>query len=277
MSEPPSAWYAYPEVGYPAKVRFGDSVYFDTVEKVVGAASVKLVTSRGWDVALNYRPASDSLAVWQLTDNDTLWFWVRTIKQPQYGFQYFSVRIGDDRGNYYKYTASTALLNAANLAWKQYRFPLSGNTQFARSMTGTMSLDKTSYVEIHADTWDYGFTLWVDGLQFHPCSPVTAVETAGTPAGTWLMNYPNPFRDATTVKYCLAEAGAVDLSVYDSRGMKVATLATGFQLRGEHRLEWNAQQPAMQGPGIYLLKLTTGSSVITRKILLTATSSRTRQ
>jgi hypothetical protein len=31
---------------------------------------------------------------------------VSLIKQPQYGFQFFSVRLGDDHGNYCKYTAS---------------------------------------------------------------------------------------------------------------------------------------------------------------------------
>ncbi|MEI6681732.1 MAG: right-handed parallel beta-helix repeat-containing protein [Bacteroidota bacterium] len=102
--------------------------------------------------------------------NDTLWFWVRTIKQPQYGFQYFTIRVGDDHGDYYKYTASPSLLNAANLSWKQYRFPLAGNTQFTRSMAGTMSLEQVNYIEFRPDTWDYGFTMWVDGVQFHPCT-----------------------------------------------------------------------------------------------------------
>ena len=89
MAEPPAIWYGYPEVGSPAVVKIPDTVYFDSTEKKIGAASVKLVTSRGWDLALNYRPAGDSLSRWQLTDNDTLWFWVRVIKQPQYGFQFF--------------------------------------------------------------------------------------------------------------------------------------------------------------------------------------------
>jgi nitrous oxidase accessory protein NosD len=72
MAEPGTIWYAYPELGYPGP-RIPDTVYFDSTEKVVGAASVKLVSGRGWIDALNYRPGGDSLASWQLTENDTLY------------------------------------------------------------------------------------------------------------------------------------------------------------------------------------------------------------
>ena len=267
MAEPPALWYGYPETGYPATVKIPDTVYLDSTQKVTGAASVKLVTSRGWDLSLNYRPAGDSLPEWHLTNNDTLWFWVRTIKQPQYGFQYFSIRIGDDHGDYYKYTAASSLLNAANLAWKQYRFPLAGNTQFARSMVGTMSLDQANYVEFHADTWDYGFTLWVDGVQFHPCSPVVAVEPDPGKEINMLMNYPNPFSETTTIMYSLAKPGPVKLDVYNSRGIMVSTIVDHWMDAGDHETGWKGKGGAKNGPGIYLLKLTTATEIITRKIV----------
>ncbi len=266
MAEPGSVWYAYPEVGYPAKDKFPDTVYFDSTEKKTGAASVKLVTSRGYDLALNYRPAGDSLSRWTLSDADTLYFWVRTIKQPQYGFQYFSVRIGDDHGNYYKYAASPTLLNAANLAWKYYKFPLSGNSQFSRTATGNMSLGQANYVEIHADTWDYGFTLWVDGLQFHPCTPVTGMEKHHAPDGSSLLNYPNPFPGFTTIVYHVMEAGPVKLEVFDLQGFKIQTLVDKFLNAGDYEMAWN--DPRKPIPGIYLLQLTTTSTAITRKMTL---------
>ena len=278
MAEPSAVWYGYPETGYPAAIKIPDTVYFDTIEKKTGAASVKLVTSRGWEVALNYRPERDSLAEWHLTDNDTLWFWVRTIKQPQYGFQYFTIRVGDDHGNYYKYTASPSLLNAANLSLKQYRFPLAGNAQFTRSMTGTMSLDQVNYLEFRPDTWDYGFTMWVDGVQFHPCTPVTSTGPNPSAVSATLANYPNPFPGTTTISYTLEQAGHVKLEVYDFHGTKIRTLADGFQLLGDHEIVWDAwihrgiTQKGTTGSelpdGIYLLKMTTSSGVITRKMLL---------
>ncbi|MFZ4520161.1 MAG: NosD domain-containing protein [Bacteroidales bacterium] len=268
MAEPGALWYGYPEVGYPAKVKIPDTVRYDYSEKKSGAASVKLVTSRGYDLALNYRPAGDSLSHWTLTDTDTLYFWVRTIKQPQYGFQFFSVRIGDDHGSYFKYTASPTLLNNANLAWKQYKFPLSGNTQFSRSTTGTMSLNQVNYVEIHADTWDYGFTLWADGVQFHPCSPLTGVETPDEPGKNTLMNYPNPFTGNTTIACHIASAGVATLEVYDSRGTMIETVFDQFLNPGDHEVVWNASLVNPNGAGIYLLKLTTGAATVIRKIVI---------
>jgi nitrous oxidase accessory protein NosD len=270
MAEPEAVWYAYPEVGYPAKVKIPDSLYFDTNIKKIGSASVKLVTSRGYDLALNYRPAGDSLSRWVLTDLDTLYFWVRTIKQPTYGFQFFSVRIGDDHGSYYKYTASPTLLNAANNVWKQYKFPISGNSQFARTVTGTMSPDKVNYVEIHADTWDYGFTLWVDGVQFHPCSPIVGIQQNDPPEKTSLTNFPNPFTASTTILIHLAQTGEAKLELFDVMGNKVKTLADQVLNAGDQEVELD--QSVLQNhasSGFYLLKLSAGNTVVMHKIMLT--------
>jgi hypothetical protein len=267
LAEPAALWYGYPETGYPAKVKIPDSVVFDSLEKKIGAASVKMVTSRGYDLALNYRPSGDSLARWALSDLDTLYFWVRTIKQPQYGFQFFSIRIGDDHGNYYKYTASPNLLNAANLVWKQYKFPLSGNTQFSRSAVGAMSLGQVNYVEIHADTWDYGFTLWVDGVQFLPCSPSVGIALPPDTGHDRLLCSPNPFSGSAVIAYRVTSAGPLKLELYDAQGNMKSLLISGFQQPGDHELNWHASGLQDLPAGLYLLKLTTVNGVVTRKII----------
>lgn len=266
MSEPSSTWYAYPETGYPPAVKFADSVYFDYNDKKVGEASVKLVTSRGWDLALNYRPFNDSVSSWTLTDTDTLYFWVKTIKFIPNGFQYFSIRIGDLKGNYYKYTASPSLLSNAHLNWKHYQFPLSGNSTFVRSSSGTMSLENTNYVEIHADTWDYGFTLWVDGLQFYPCDPVTSIppQQENTPA--LLQNFPNPFADQTTISYQLSSACQVILKVYAPGGIKTETLVDAYQQPGSYKVIFSPA-PGDPASGIYFYSLTTQEDTVTRKMV----------
>ncbi len=268
LAEPPARWYAYPEAGYPAPVKIPDTVRFDSAEKKIGAASVKLVTSRGWDMMVNYRPGGDSLAQWALTDQDTLYFWVRCIKQPQYGFQYFSVRIGDDRGNYYKYTASPGLLNASHLVWKQYKVPLSGNTQFVRSTTGAMSAGLVNYVEIHADTWDYGFTLWVDGVQFAPCTPVTSVEPVSFRDAAALSVYPNPTPGAATLSFFMPAPGPAFLELIDSRGKKVRDWTFTHLPPGEQRVEWKDASAGSCLPGIYLVRLVTSSGTSAQKVIL---------
>jgi len=270
MAEPLSTWYVYPETGYPAKNRFPDSLSFDSVQKVVGAASVKLVTSRGYDLALNYRPFNDSLSRWSLTVNDTLYFWIRTIKQPQYGFQYFSIRLGDSRGNYYKYTASSGLLNQANNVWKHFKFPLSGNSQFLRTIVGNMSLDSVNYVEIHADTWDYGFTLWVDGLQFSDCSPVVGIAPFKDPGITEFFNYPNPFYAETTITYFIPEPGPVKLEVFDMQGTFLATLINENQPSGEHTILFSRERLLLlqsAASPMLLIRLLTTRFTQTRKMV----------
>jgi len=268
LAEPPAIWYAYPEAGYPAPVKIPDTLRFDSTEKMVGAASVKLVTSRGWDMMVNYRPGGDSLSRWSLTDQDTLFFWVRCIRQPQYGFQYFSVRIGDDRGNYFKYTASSGLLNAAHLVWKQYKFPLSGNTQFVRSTTGAMSLSQVNYVEIHADTWDYGFTLWIDGVQFAPCTPVTGIGTAEGTLHPSLAVFPNPAGDRTTISFFLPAPGPARLELFDGRGCRVRTWSFSRLEPGSHRVEWETLRGVPCSPGVYLLRLSTPMDTDSDRIIL---------
>jgi parallel beta-helix repeat protein len=265
MAEPPSTWYAYPQLGYPGP-RLSDTVCFDTTEKKVGATSVKLVSGRGWDDALNYRAFNDSLSLWSLTDTDTLYFWVRTIKNPVIGFQGFFIRIGDFKGNYYRYSASTSLLNAANLIWKRYQFPLSGNTTFSRTATGNMSLDSVNYVEFHADTWDYGYTLWLDGLQFSPCNPpLTGIIGDNSTIDPELINYPNPFSGETEIVYKLSYPGQVLLKIYDFSGREIRVLVNEFKQPGKFSISFCADNIP---PGFYIICLTTGDSNLIRKIVV---------
>jgi nitrous oxidase accessory protein NosD len=264
MAEPGTIWYAYPEIGYPGP-RIPDTVYFDTEEKMVGAASVKLVSGRGWYDALNYRPGADSLASWQLTDNDTLYYWVRTIKQPQYGFQYYHVRIGDHKGNYYKYTAQPGYLNSANNVWKRYKIPLAGGLGYSRTEVGTMSLDDVNYVEFDADTWDYGFTLWVDGVQFSPCDPVTSVPPDPASGIRHLAIYPNPASEFVTISYSISERTQVRLAVYDMNGRIVSTLVNEVQTAGAYQETLAA---AGLRPGIYFIHLVTSAFSETKRMVV---------
>ncbi|TRZ70769.1 MAG: T9SS C-terminal target domain-containing protein, partial [Bacteroidetes bacterium] len=166
---------------------------------------------------------------------------------------------------YYKYTASPSLLTSANLIWKQYKVPLAGNSQFTRTMVGTMSLDKVNYVEFHADTWDYGYTLWLDGVQFQLCSPVTAVPPK-TGAGTnTLQIWPNPFTENAWISFHLEEGGNIFLEMVDAQGTKVNTLVDGYRQPGNYSI------PVSKGllpSGIYIIRLTTPAESTTRRLVL---------
>ena len=86
------------------------------------------------------------------------------------------------------------------------------------------------------------------------------------PAVTSLsQNYPNPFNANTSISYTLAEAGNVNLSVYDISGRLVTTLVDGYQEAGEHVASWDASQVSS---GVYFYKLSTADYSATKKMHL---------
>lgn len=69
--------------------------------------------------------------------------------------------------------------------------------------------------------------------------------------------FPNPFRDAATVRFSLAYPGPVDLSVYDARGRRVRRLVARQLDVGYHTAVWDGQDDAGRGapPGVYFCRL----------------------
>lgn len=78
-------------------------------------------------------------------------------------------------------------------------------------------------------------------------------------------NYPNPFNPKTTISYCLPEFSQVDLSIYNIRGQKVATLILAGQQAGIHKYEWEASG---FNSGVYFCKLHTSNNFAQQKIVL---------
>ena len=78
-------------------------------------------------------------------------------------------------------------------------------------------------------------------------------------------NFPNPFNPETKIDFALPEAGLTRLIIYDLRGRIVERLMDGQLSAGYHSLTWNATNVAS---GIYLYRLTSGSFVDTKKMVL---------
>jgi hypothetical protein len=80
------------------------------------------------------------------------------------------------------------------------------------------------------------------------------------------QNYPNPFNPSTTIRWQIAEAGWVTLTVYDVLGREVARLVNEKMEPGRYSETFNGTGLAS---GMYVYRLTAGSQTVVRKMLLT--------
>jgi flagellar hook assembly protein FlgD len=85
-------------------------------------------------------------------------------------------------------------------------------------------------------------------------------------------NYPNPFKNFTTIEFELKEkASLVNLIVLDSKGSIVKFLIKNQSLPpGEYQKKWHGDNDAGQKvpEGIYFYKLTAGNNLIVKKAIV---------
>jgi len=98
-----------------------------------------------------------------------------------------------------------------------------------------------------------------------------AREMIGLPGGPLLrQNAPNPFNSGTVISWFQLQAGPARLEVFGLTGQRVAVLHEGPKKAGLHRLRWDArvEQGRPLASGVYVYRLVTAESVLTRKLTL---------
>lgn len=80
---------------------------------------------------------------------------------------------------------------------------------------------------------------------------------------------PNPFAEATTVRFRIAETGPFDLAVYDGGGRRVRTLARGTREAGTHEVRWDGRDGSGRAvpAGVYLLHLQAAGGAGSRRVV----------
>jgi hypothetical protein len=78
-------------------------------------------------------------------------------------------------------------------------------------------------------------------------------------------NYPNPFNPATVIKYGLPEDANVMLSVFNTLGQEVASLASGFQKAGYHEVTFDGSGLTS---GVYFYRIQANNYLETKKLVL---------
>ena len=96
---------------------------------------------------------------------------------------------------------------------------------------------------------------------------ITGISSAEALDGQ-LSVYPNPFTYQTNISYTLANAGQVKIEVMDVMGREVGTLVSGNQTSGNHNVVFSAGDYNTANAGIYVVRMTIGSYVINKQIIL---------
>lgn len=79
------------------------------------------------------------------------------------------------------------------------------------------------------------------------------------------QNYPNPFNPSTEIRFSLADAGNVKLTIYNLLGQEVSTLINGFKEAGTHIVNFDASGLTS---GAYFYKIETPFFNQTKKMIL---------
>ena len=79
------------------------------------------------------------------------------------------------------------------------------------------------------------------------------------------QNYPNPFNPVTTIKYKLASAGKVEISVYNILGKLIKNLVNEYQTAGTYKTDFNASNLSS---GVYFYRLNVNGSTNIKKMIL---------
>jgi len=82
---------------------------------------------------------------------------------------------------------------------------------------------------------------------------------------TLSQNYPNPFNPSTLISFGIPKSENVSLKVYDALGREVSNLLNSNLKAGNYKVDFNGSNLTS---GIYFYKLTAGSVIMSKKMLL---------
>jgi hypothetical protein len=79
------------------------------------------------------------------------------------------------------------------------------------------------------------------------------------------QNYPNPFGEKTTIKFCVAYKTKVKVTIFDNEGEELEKLVDEEKQPGTYEVTWYAAD--LPG-GVYFYQLKSDEYIQTRKMLL---------
>ena len=188
----------------------------------------------------------------------------------------FTATAGDDQVTLRWNTES----ELENLGFNIYRSTNSNvkflmiNDQLIPGSGNSSTKHKYEFIDLYVKN---GITYWykLEDVDFagnkklHKTVSTTPLKSATPTEFRLYPNYPNPFNPVTTISYDLLDDDFVDLSVYNMRGEKVATLMQGNPEAGSYIMNWDGtdKNGEMVASGIYFLRIVGGSYCRTSKMV----------
>nr|MBC8384347.1 T9SS type A sorting domain-containing protein [Candidatus Cloacimonadota bacterium] len=111
-------------------------------------------------------------------------------------------------------------------------------------------------------------TIYVDNIYFYDDDSHAQESSLHQENSFYILgsNYPNPFKQTTTINYSMVKPGSVSLSIYDVKGRLVETLVQNDLEPNSYRESWNAENAAS---GIYFYRLSVdGREIDTKRMIL---------
>ncbi|MCB5270353.1 MAG: T9SS type A sorting domain-containing protein [Candidatus Cloacimonetes bacterium] len=112
--------------------------------------------------------------------------------------------------------------------------------------------------------------LMIDNLEIR-AEPVSNADDSLSPAADRLLaNYPNPFREQTTIHYQLKDSQPVKIEIYNLKGQLVRVLVDESKPAGSNSAFWDGKNQAgdRMASGYYYYKMQTGKYSSTGKMIL---------
>lgn len=85
------------------------------------------------------------------------------------------------------------------------------------------------------------------------------------------QNYPNPFSERTTIKFCVAYRTRVVLRVFNFEGRLVKTLLDEEKEAGTYAIEFDARGAHRLSEGVYVYQLQAGGFSETKQMMVICT------
>jgi flagellar hook assembly protein FlgD len=82
-------------------------------------------------------------------------------------------------------------------------------------------------------------------------------------------NYPNPFRNQTSIDYSIKETGRVRIGIYNLHGQLVSTLVDKVHIPGNYTVTWDGSRDDGESldNGFFIYRMSMGGQMVSERMI----------